>query len=69
MSHNKKILHHLEEIGPITQLEVAKKYGCLRLAARIGDLRRAGHRIVTEQMTGVNRDGNPVRYALYRLEE
>ena len=38
-------LHHNESI---TSLEALKEFGCLRLAARIADLRNDGHNIVTE---------------------
>lgn len=31
--------------GPITSLEALQKVGCLRLAARICDLRQRGHQI------------------------
>jgi hypothetical protein len=35
--------------GPISQLDALRGCGCLRLAARINDLRRDGHLIVTER--------------------
>lgn len=36
------ILDHLQNIGPLTQLEALQRYGCGRLGARIWDLRHAG---------------------------
>lgn len=42
------ILEHLQWLGPITPLEALERYGCFRLAARIYDLRRAGHLIDEE---------------------
>jgi hypothetical protein len=33
---------------PITPLDALKKFGCLRLAARINDLRDAGHFVRTD---------------------
>lgn len=35
--------------GPISQLDALRGCGCFRLAARINDLRRDGHPIVTER--------------------
>jgi len=40
-------LIHLKK-NPITPLQALKRYGCLRLAARINDLRSRGHQIETE---------------------
>jgi hypothetical protein len=37
----------LQEIGGITPVEALEKYGCFRLAARIEELRKQGHQIVT----------------------
>jgi hypothetical protein len=50
--------------GPITPIQALKGCGCLRLAARIRDLRAQGHNIVTEQ---VNENGK--RFAKYHLIE
>ena len=41
------ILWHLEHRGSITPIEALNELGCFRLAARIEELRRAGHRIRT----------------------
>lgn len=53
---------HLEAGGEITPLEALDRFGCLRLAARIRDLRRDGLEI--ESMTG---EANGKRFARYRL--
>jgi hypothetical protein len=50
--------------GPITPMQALKGCGCLRLAARIRDLRSQGHNIITEQ---VNENGK--RFAKYHLIE
>jgi len=63
MSQARMILDHLGR-RPITPLEALENYGCLRLAARIDELRRDGHPIRTEMVEG--RDGK--RWAMYRLE-
>jgi hypothetical protein len=48
--------------GPITPMQALKGCGCLRLAARIKDLRAQGHNIITEP---VNENGK--RFAKYHL--
>jgi hypothetical protein len=47
MSQNDAILSHLRK-NPITPIEALQEYGCLRLAARILELKRDGHKIVKE---------------------
>lgn len=64
-----RILRHLRDFGSITAIEAISEYGILRLAARIGDLRRRGHNITSEIVTGANRYGEPTRYSVYRLTE
>lgn len=60
-----KILKHMETIGAITPNEAASLYRCKRLAARVCELRELGYPIVAKIETGVNADGDPVRYAKY----
>jgi len=49
MAQNDEILRMLKQ-GPITALDAAK-IGCMRLAARVHDLRMQGHVITTEPTT------------------
>lgn len=51
MSQSDLILDHLRRQGAITPLVALRAYGCMRLAARIRDLRRAGYRIATIRTT------------------
>jgi hypothetical protein len=46
-----KILAHLRSGKSITPLEALNLFGCFRLGARIYDLKKAGHNIVTEMVT------------------
>lgn len=62
MSQNTTVLQHLKK-HPITQLEATQKYGILRLAARVDDLRRRGHKIYTEMV-----EERDKRFARYHLE-
>ena len=47
MSQTNDILAYMRK-KPITPLDALKKFGCLRLAARINDLRDAGHFVRTD---------------------
>ena len=60
-----KILRYMEEHGSITPLE-AMRFGCMRLAARIKDLKIAGYSIEKEWVHNIDEDGHMVRYARYR---
>lgn len=63
------VLAHLRYVGPITPLVALENYGILRLGARVWDLRRDGHAIKTDMVSGTDRFGNPVRYAMYTLQK
>lgn len=62
MTQSDRILRHLSDGGTITALGALERFGCLRLAARIDELRKAGHTIKTTQ---VNAHGK--HYALYYI--
>lgn len=64
-----RILRHLRDYGSITSLEAITEYGILRLAARISDLKKEGHHIVSETAIGENRYHEKVHYSIYRLIE
>lgn len=67
MTQCEKILDHLQEYGTITPLEAMAEYGCMRLASRITDLKRRGYAISSEMGKSKNRNGETVRFAVYRL--
>ena len=54
MKQKDEILNHLRQERTITSLEALELYGSLRLAARIKDLRDAGHKIHTHRLTLTN---------------
>jgi hypothetical protein len=62
-AQNAMILDHLQQNKAITPLEALSKYGSFRLAARIFDLRRAGHAIHTDRIPVGNRK-NVASYTL-----
>ena len=47
MTQTQKILLYLKSGKTLTPIEALNKFGCFRLAARIADLRRDGHKIWT----------------------
>jgi len=61
-SQNKRILKFLETGATLTPQEAIMYFGCYRLAARIYDLHKLGHKVITEmQYKG------RTRWARYRL--
>lgn len=64
-SQEDMILGWLEKVGEITPAEALGLCGCFRLGARIYDLRRKGHKIVTEMVKVETRDGRTARVASY----
>jgi hypothetical protein len=63
MSQERDILDHLHTHGSITPLVALEEFGCMRLAARVNDLRRGGWAISTDL---VKRNGKV--WARYSLE-
>ena len=57
-----RILRYLKRGNSITPVSALSRFKCMRLAARIGDLRDAGHRISSR----VTRRGGK-RFASYSL--
>lgn len=64
-----KILDHMWTYGSITPLEALKEYGCMRLASRIADLKKAGYAIDREIISRKNKNGETVRFARYWLRQ
>lgn len=62
-AQTKMIAAHLKSGKTITAIEALQKFGCLRLAARIADLRKLGMKIVTSYT-----DWNGKRWAVYKLK-
>lgn len=67
MKQADRILRHLVDYGTITPVEALAEYGCMRLGARIWDLKQRGIDIRTEREAGLNRYGERTAYARYRL--
>lgn len=69
MTQCKKIVEYCEQHGSITQLEAINCLGIMRLASRIHDLKKSGYKVTSEMVRGLNRDGEKISWARYRVEE
>ena len=61
------ILEYMETNGSITPLEAERHIGCMRLGARIWDLRHEGYDIISEMVEVPTRNGGKATVARYRL--
>ena len=68
MPQTDMILAYMQENGSITPVEAMAEFGCMRLAARIADLRQQGVKITKTTAKGINRYGEKISFAKYRLE-
>lgn len=68
MSQCQRLLARLER-GPITPMDAWVELGIYRLAARVADLKDAGHKIVKQTVNVANRFGESCRVAMYSLEK
>ncbi|MCX8749050.1 hypothetical protein J3U75_06595 [Snodgrassella sp. B3088] len=59
-----QILKYLKDGNSITPLEALYRFGCMRLGARIYDLKQEGHVIRTQLVKDEN---SGARYACYAL--
>lgn len=48
-TQSERILRHMQMGMKITPYEALTLYGCMRLAARVSDLRKDGHRIMVDR--------------------
>ena len=69
MKQTERILQYMRDFGSITQLEAIRDISCMRLGARIFDLKREGYKVKKETETSKNRYGEDTSYARYRLVE
>lgn len=67
MSQRERILRYMHENGSITDSDARNDLGCTRLAARIGEIKDTGVKVIKTMERGQNRFGEPTRYARYRL--
>ncbi len=68
MTQCEMILQYMQDTGSITPWEAMREFGCMRLGARIYDLKRRGVNVTRELVTDKNRYGKSIQYARYRVE-
>ena len=66
MTQNEMVLTYIEQNGSIDPLRAFTDLGIMRLAARISDLKRSGHDIVTEMKTRTMPNGTVKSWAEYK---
>lgn len=69
MKQTEQILDYMRTYGAITPLEALKDCGCMRLAARIADLKKAGHNISSRKVAVIRRDGSKAFIERYTINE
>ena len=72
MAHSKptqaqRILDYIEQFGSITQYDALRDLGVMRLASRISELRKQGHKITGETVGVKNRYGETVNVKQYTI--
>lgn len=67
MSQRERILQYMHENGSITSADAYNDLGCMRLPARISEIKDSGVKVIKTMERGQNRFGEPTRYARYRL--
>jgi hypothetical protein len=58
MTQNQLVYDYLVTVGPLRPMAALNELGIYRLASRINDLRKAGHKIKTKKVEVVNRWAN-----------
>ena len=66
MSQCEMILEYMKEKGSITPLEALNELGCMRLGARIWDLRHEGHNIRREMVLDAKSNKRWAKYYFVR---
>lgn len=69
VSQKEQILRYMEKNGVITPIEALNYFGCMRLAARIADLRKDGHLIDAVRVNYLNENGVAKSYNAYFIKE
>ena len=64
-TQNEIILESLKSGDGLTALDAQSRFGIMRLAARINDLKHDGHKIISRRVDVRNRHGDPVKVAKY----
>ena len=63
-----RVLDYMTNHGSITQFEALKDLGVMRLASRVSELRKNGHKIESKMVKVENRYGETCRVKRYSLK-
>lgn len=63
-----RVLDYIAKYGSITQFEALKDLGVMRLASRVSELRKHGHKIESQMVKVENRYGETCRVKRYFLK-
>ena len=67
-TQKQRILEYMKTFGVISPYDALREFGCMRLGARIWDLRHEGHRIKATRVSYTNAHGEAKHYNVYSLE-
>lgn len=67
IAQTEKILNYLRGGGSLTGLEALQLFGCMRLGARVWDLKRRGYNIESRMEVHKNENGEYKSYKRYWL--
>ena len=68
MTQHERILDYIDRFGSITPMEAFMDLGIKKLATRIGEISRNGHKIEKHVEHAKNRFGQNVHYMRYRRQ-
>lgn len=66
-TQKEKILEYMKRYGSITPVDAMREFSCMRLGARIWDLKADGVLIHKDMEQAKNKFGDKVSYARYSL--
>lgn len=66
MTQTKSILAYMHNVGPITSLKALNLFGCLRLAARINDIKKLGVIIDKKMIMDYNVKKQYAQYSIHK---
>lgn len=69
LTQRDKIIAYIKKHGSITPLDALREFSCMRLATRVFELKEDGYKIKTVIEKAKNKNGEPVHYARYFLQE
>lgn len=64
-----RVLDYMREQGGVTQFDALKDLSVMRLASRISELKKQGHKITSQTVKVQNRYGETCRVKRYSLAE